>query len=170
MRNYDGIFEIRPSLIGTLSTISGTAIGAPINVQGFRDVLGILVAGALAGSTGSTVNLAVKIQESSTPTGTGANWTDITNNAYNQGSFNFTTLTFGDTTGTHIPYAMGKAFCVLKDGNRKQYIRAHATLSGTVGLGPKFSVTFMLGRPDDTLYVNNAVTVPSGNVELTKLL
>ena len=55
MRNYDGIFEIRPSLIGTLSTISGTALGAPINVQGFRDVLGILVAGALAGSTGSTV-------------------------------------------------------------------------------------------------------------------
>ena len=174
MRDYINQFQAYPSLIGTMSVIGGTAVGAPVDCLGFKDVLGVLVAGALQGSTGSTVNLAVKVQESATPTGT--NWTDITNEAVSQGSFNFTTLTFGDsiaggtTTGTWIPYESVKKYGRLSDGNRLRYIRAHATLSGTVGLGPKFTALFMLGRPDDSAIISAAVVVPSGNVELTKLL
>ena len=174
MRNHNSVFEVRPSLIGTLSTINATAIGAPIDTIGFADVLATLVAGAIAGSTGATVNLAIKVQESATATGT--NWTDITNEAVSQGSFNFTTLTFGGdiaggtTTGTWLGYQMGKKYARLSDANRLRYIRAHATLTGTVGLGPKFAVSFLLGRPDDTLYANNAVLVGSGNIEATKLI
>jgi hypothetical protein len=173
MRNYDGVFEVRPSLIGTISTIGGTAVGAPIDCRGFGDVLAILTAGALQGSTGSTVYLDVKVQESASATGT--NWTDITNGAHT-GTFDFDQITFGgnlaggDTTGTWQPYAVGKAYEIVGQSPRLRYIRAHATLSGTVGLGPKISVAFLLGRPVDSLYINNATTVGSGNIELTKLL
>ena len=141
---------------------------------GFRDALVTLVAGAIQGSTGSTVTLAVKIQESASATGT--NWTDITDEGALGGSAAFTTLTFGggiaggDTTGTWLPYQMGKEYVRLADGTRQRYVRAHATLNGTIGLGPKFAVTFLLGRPVDTLYAANGVVVPSGNVQLTKLL
>jgi hypothetical protein len=178
MRNYDGIFEYRPSLIGTIGVIGATAVGIPIDTQAFKDCLGLLTAGAVQGSTGSTVTLAIKLQESATPTGTGANWTDITNGALHNGSWDFDDLTFGgttaggDTTGTWQSYRTGKSYDYLggQDPNRKRYIRCHATLTGTEGIGPKFSVGFLLGRPNDTLYINNAVTFASTNIELTKLL
>lgn len=176
MRDRESMVEVRPSLIGTLSTIGGTAVGIPVDTLGFKEVLGILVAGAVAGSTGSTVNLAIKVQESASPAGTGAGWSDITNGAICAGSFNFTTLIFGGdlaggtTTGTWLPYQMDKQSEKVCDGRRLRYIRAHATLSGTVGIGPKFAATFVLGRPIDTLYAANAVTMASTNVELTKLL
>ncbi len=174
MRNYTGTFDVRPSLIGTLSTINATATGCPIDTLGFADVMASLVAGALVGSGGSTVSLAIKIQESASPTGT--NWTDITNEAVSQGSFNLTTLNFGNdiaggtTTGTWIPYQAVEKYAKLADGNRLRYIRAHATLTGTVGLGPKFAVSFIMGRSDDSYYLNSAVSFGSGNIEAAKLL
>ena len=176
MRGYDGIFEYRPSLIGTISVIAGTAVGIPIDCMGFRDALGLLTAGAVQGSTGSTVTLAIKVQESASATGT--NWTDITNGAVHNGSWDFTDVQFGhnlaggDTTGTWQTYKTGKEYDYTagRDPNRLRYIRAHATLTGTVGIGPKFCVGFLLGRPGDTLYINNAVSFASTNVELTKLL
>lgn len=178
MRQYSDIMEYRPSLIGTISTIGGTAVGIPVDCLGFSDALAILTAGALVGSTGSTVTLAVKLQESATPTGTGANWTDITDGAVHAGSWDFDDITFGgnlaggDTTGTWQPYQTGKQYDYVggRDYKRKRYIRAHATLAGTVGLGPKFSVGILLGRPNDTLYINNATSFASTNVELTPLL
>lgn len=168
------IFEFRPSMMGTLSTIAATAVGCPVDRNGFASVLGIVCAGALVGSTGSTVGLTIKVQESAIPTGT--NWTDITNEAVSQGSFNFPTLTFGGdiaggtTTGTWLPYQMAKKFAKLSDANRLRWIRAHATLTGTVGLGPKFVAGFLLGNPGDTLYAAGGVTIGSGNIEMTKLL
>ncbi len=174
MRQSTSILELRPSLIGTLSTIGATAVGVPIDTLGFADVLATLCAGAIVGSGGSTVVLAVKVQESATATGT--NWTDITNEAISQGSFNFTSLTFGGdvaggtTTGTWLGYQMGKKYAKLSDSNRLRYIRAHATLTGTVGLGPKFVAAFLLGHPNDTLYASNAVLIGSGNIEVSKLL
>ena len=178
MRNYTDTFEYRPSLIGTISVISGTAVGIPVDCLGFSDCLALLTAGAIQGSTGSTVTLAVKIQESASPTGTGAGWTDITNGAVHAGSFDFTSLTFADeiaggqTTGSWLPYETGKEYEFLmgKDAGRKRYIRAHATLTGTVGVGPKFCVGFLLGRPGSSNNINNAVYFASTNVELTKLL
>lgn len=174
MRSYVNSLDVRPSLIGTLSTIGATAVGVPIDTQGFADVMAVLVAGAVVGSSGSTVSLAVKIQESATATGT--NWTDITNEAVSQGSFNLTTITMGDdiaggtTTGTWLGYEVSKKYAKLSDGNRLRYIRAHATLTGTVGLGPKFCVNMILGRPNDTYYINTAGVYGSGNVEVSKLL
>lgn len=174
MRNYNSILDVRPSMIGTLSTISATAVGVPVDTQGFADVMAVLTAGAVNGSTGATVNLAIKIQESATATGT--NWTDITNEAVSQGSFNLTTLTFGGdiaggtTTGTWLGYQVAKKYAKIADGNRLRYIRAHATLTGTVGIGPKFAVNFIMGRPDDTYYINTSGLYGSGNVEVSKLL
>lgn len=176
MNDLANITTFKPSLMGTMSVISATAVGAPIDTIGFQSVLGIIAAGGLQGSTGATVNLAIKVQESADPVGTGANWTDITNEAVSQGSFSFTTITLGDsiaggtTTGTWIPYESEKKFARLSDGNRKRYIRMHATLSGTVGLGPKICAGFLLHKPVSTEYVGSAVVVASGNVELTKLL
>jgi len=168
MRNYDGVFEVRPSLIGTMSVIGGTAVGIPVDCRGFGDVLAILTAGALAGSTGSTIYLNVKVQESAIATGT--NWNDITDGAYNKGSWDFDQVSFEATTPNWIPFAVGKSYEIVGQSPRKRYIRAHATLSGTVGLGPKISVAFLLGRPIDSLYITNATTFASTNVELTKLL
>jgi hypothetical protein len=166
--------SIQPSLIGTLSTIGGTAVGAPIDRIGFSYGVAFLSAGALQGSTGSTVTLSIKIQESATATGT--NWTDITNEALSNSSYNLSAVTFGgnlaggDTTGTWQSYQTVKKFAKLSDANRQRFIRCHATLSGTVGLGPKFVAGFVLGNPLDTLYVANPVVTASGNIELTKLL
>lgn len=176
MNDFVNSVQFVPSLIGTISTINGTAVGAPINRQGFQGAMGILSAGSVQGSTGSTITLTVKWQESSNPTGTGANWTDITNEAISSGSFKFDALVFGDelaggtTTGTWLPYETTKKYCKLSDGNRLQYLRAHATLTGTVGIGPKFMAGLLLEKPVDTYYVSSAVVVPSGNVELSKLL
>lgn len=174
MRNHT--FNVIPALVGTMSTIGGTAVGYPIDTLGFADMLAILCAGGLQGSTGATVNIAVKWQESSTPTGTGALWTDITNEAVSQSSYTLPTITLGDelaggtTTGTWLPAETVKKYAKLADGNRLRYIRCHATLTGTVGLGPKISVLALLGRTDDTYYVQTAVVQPSGNVEVSKLL
>jgi hypothetical protein len=167
MRNYADIFAYHPSMIGTLSTIGGTAIGAPVCIQGFRDVLALLTAGAVFGSgTGSTITLAVKMQQSASATGTGAGWTDITPGDVNS-TFAFTTLTF---TGTDPAFKMEEKYERIGNAITGKFIRAHATLAGTVGLGPKFSVGFLLGRPTDTLYVGSATTEATGNVEYTKLL
>ena len=176
MRSYAGMFEFTPSLMGSMSVIGGTAIGAPIDRFGFADCLGIVCAGGLQGSTGATVTLAVKVQESAVPEGTGALWSDITNEATSLGSFSFSDIVLGDsiaggtTTATWIPYETVKKYARLTDGNRKRYLRMHATLSGTVGLGPKICAGFLLGRSNDTAYIVDPVVQGSGNVELTKLL
>ena len=167
MRQHPDCLELRPSLIGTLSTIGGTAVGAPVSILGFRDVLATLVAGAVFGSgSGSTIALAVKIQQSATPTGTGALWTDVTPGDVNT-TYAFTTMTF---TGTDPAFKMQKIYERVGNSLTGPWIRAHATLAGTVGLGPKFCVNFLMGRPNDTLYVQSASTHSTGNVEYTKLL
>ena len=173
MRDLASLTDYRPSLIGTLSTIGGTAVGAPVDCLGFADAIALLSAGAVTGSAGAGIFLDVKIQESATATGTGANWSDITDGTVN-GSFDFDQLSIGHgvDAGTWISYQVGKVAEHIcgKDYNRKRYIRAHATLSGTVGLGPKISVGFLLNRPNDTLYITNATEYGSTNVELTQLL
>ena len=176
MNDFVNNVQVVPALMGTMSVITGTAVGAPINVLGFQGMMGVCAVGGVQGSTGATVTLSVKWQESASPTGTGANWTDITNEAVSQGSFAFDSIILGDsiaggtTTGTWIPYESVKKYCRLSDGRRLQWIRAHATLTGTVGIGPKIFVGALLEKPVDTYYVSSAVVVASGNVELTKLL
>lgn len=168
MRNYDDIVDLHPSLMGTMSAIGATAVGAPVDTHGFGDCLAILLAGAVAGSgTGALHTLDIKIQESATPDGTGSSWSDITNRSggSNTGTWDFDSLSI---SGTSAQMYMQKQYCRLSDANRSRYIRAHATLSGTVGLGAQFSVSFLLGRPNDTLYISNAETQATGNVEFYK--
>lgn len=168
MRRYDDLLEVMPSMIGTISTIGGTAIGAPVCVQGFKDVMAVLVAGALFGTGDgtATVTLSVKIQESASATGTGALWTDVQGDV--NGTFDFDDVTFG-LASTNVNNHCQKQYERIGTGITKKWIRAHATLSGTVGLGPKFSVTFLLGRPIDTLYIQEPSTVATGNNQFTLL-
>lgn len=170
MRENSGLLELRPTLIGTLSTIGGTAVGRPVDTMGFSDVLAVLTAGALAGSAGANCSYAVKFQESASADGTGANWSDIENGAIN-GTMAFTTLTFsGIDAGTFANYQADKLYERLSDGNRARYIRAHATLTGTAGYGAKLSVVCLLGRPSDTLWINGATSFGTDNLEVTQLL
>ncbi len=157
MRNYDGMFEWKPSLIGTI-TVAKTAVGAPVKVTGFQDVLALLVAGASFGTGGNAGVLSVTIEESATATGTGASWTTIPG------------LTFDDVTladGTSPIMYMGKQYAQLNDGSRKTWIRAKASMAGTDSVNPKFSVGFLLGRPIDTLYITDATTQATGNTQFT---
>lgn len=176
MNDLTNSISVVPCLIGTMSVIGGTAVGTPVLTRGFQGALAIAMVGGVQGSTGATVNVDIKFQESANPTGTGANWADITNEAITNGSFNLDTITLGDsiaggtTTGTWLAYESVKKYCRISDANRLAYIRPHATLSGTVGIGPKLSVVLLMEKPYDTYYVQSAVVQASGNVELTKLL
>ncbi len=176
MNDLTNSISVIPCLIGTMGVIGGTALGTPVLTRGFQGAMAIATVGGLQGSTGSTVGVAIKFQESLDPLGIGTAWSDITNEAISNGSFNLDTMTLGDsiaggtTTGTWIAYESVKKYCKLTDANRKPYIRPHATLTGTVGLGPKVSVVLLMEKPYDTYYVQSAVVQASGNTELTKLL
>ena len=164
MRGYDGMLELRPSLIGTITAVA-TACGAPVDTLGFADVLATLVLGAVSGSgTGATGSLAIKIQESGSPTGTGALWTDITDGAVHAGSFDFDAVALANTD----PQMYKQTQYEILGIGRKRWIRAHASMSGTAGISPKFCVQFLLGRPNDTLYIGKAATQGTGNTEFTK--
>lgn len=164
MINRADSLDLRPSLIGTI-TASATAVGAPIDTQGFSSVLAILVAGAGYGTGANAATLTVKIQESASATGTGTAWTDITNGTVN-GSFKFSDISFTDITDPNL--RMGKKFEVLSDGVRARYIRFHASLAGTAGSSPKICGAFLLGDAIDSIaYILNGATQATGNSEYT---
>lgn len=164
MRSYADTLDLRPSLIGTICAAT-TAVGAPIDTIGFADVLATLVLGAVYGSgTGATASLTIKIQESATATGTGALWSDITDGAVHAGSFDFDAVSINGTD----PAMQKQTQYEHLGGGRLRYIRAHATMAGTAGVMPKYCVSFLLGRPSDTLYVAKATSQATGNVEFSK--
>lgn len=166
MREYSGMYELRPSICGEMaSAASATAIGAPVDTMGFADVLAILTMGGVAGTEANSNTVSVKIQESSSPTTIGTTWTDIGDGAIS-GTFAIASQLIASTNP--LLY-MGKKYERLSDGKRKRYIRAHATIVGTAGTTVKISAAFLLGRPIDTLYINNAVSAASGNSEFSQL-
>lgn len=166
MRQYSDMLELRSSLVGTMACDS-TAVGATVDTLGFADVLAVLIAGAVSGTDTNYAGLDVKIQESATPTGTGANWTDISDGDVN-GSFDFDTMGF--YAGTNGGIQQQKVYERLTGSVRKRYIRAHATIAGTDGAHVKLACHFLLGRPVDTLYINGGTTQATGNVEYSQLL
>lgn len=161
MRGYDGTFEFRPSLVGTLS-YNLTACGNPVKVTGFADVMAVLIAGAVQGSANNQGTLNVKIQESASSTGTGALWSDITDGAIN-GTFAFTEIAIAAGTNQVI-YAQ-KKYERMNDANRKAWIRAHATVAGTDSISIKYSVGFLLGRPIDSVYITDATSYSTLNTQ-----
>jgi len=163
MRGYATELELRPSMVGLMQS-SVTAVGAPVDTLGFADVLLVLTAGAVAGTEANVNTLTVTVQESDSPTAIGTGWTDITNGAVN-GSFKLAIA----LTSTNPVLYMDKEYERLADGTRKRYLRAHAAVVGTLGTNIKFSAAFLLGRPVDTLYINNATSIASGNTEFTQL-
>ncbi len=159
MRTVDATRDLHPSLIGSLSVNAITAVGASVDTLGFSNVLAFVMASAVVGSNPGL--LLLKVQESATPTGT--NWTDITNGALN-GSF---TLSLTWATGTDPAPRMARSFERLNDANRLRYIRLLAVNNGTSGLGVRYAGGFLLGHPDDTLYVANAQTQATGNSQFS---
>lgn len=157
MRNLDGIFEWRPSLIGSIA-IAATACGAPVKTIGFQEVLALLIVGAISGTADTHGVLSVTIEESATATGTGASWTTISGMTFDDIAFD---------TGTDANLRMGKQYSLLADGTRKTWIRAKASLAGTAATGAKYSVGFLLGKPIDTLYITDAATQPTNNNQFT---
>jgi len=164
MRRMQSNLDIRPSLCGSIAGASKTACGAAIDTLGFNDCLAIMMIGGIAGTAGVYSNLAVKFQECATASGTGAAWTDITNEGAVGGSFDFDTVEVYALTNPFM-YA-AKKYAKLSDGVRLRYIRAHATLTGTVGCAPKIAVGLMLGSPIETLYMkssDNPIAMGTGN-------
>lgn len=153
--------DFMPSLLGTMSAIGGTYIGASIDRKGFSDVLAFYAIGALnpTNFTGP-VTVAIKVQESAD----NSTWSDITNGAYNAGSFAFSTVTL---TSTQPQIYKGEKYERFDDANRKQWIRMHATVGGTVGFGPKVCAGFLLSRPVDTYYVGQGSTQGTGGADFT---
>lgn len=146
----DTSIKFAPTLWGSMSTDTKTAVGIPVDTRGFNGCLATLVTGAAAGSNGACeMALDCKIQECATQTGTGALWADVTD-------FDLTQIAI--TSTGPLLYFEKKYMQFAPD--HKRYIRAHLTgSSGAAGLGPRFSVNLILTDPVDTLYVVDTATV-----------
>jgi len=165
MRSYADLLDLRPSLIGTIY-VSKTAIGAPVDTIGFSDVLAVLIVGACFGTGGNAGVLSVKFQECATMTGTGALWSDITPGAVNA-TFSMADISIADATSPIMYMGTKYEHIGASDANRKRYIRAHATMTGTDACNPKFSVGFLLGRAVNSDYIAKAVQMGTGNSQFT---
>jgi len=162
MLDLGNAFDFRASLVGSIY-VGETAVGAPVDTQGFSQVLALIVSGAVGGTDGAYTSLAIKIQESDTATAIGSDWSDIENGQVN-GTMALTAI--GHQAGTNDVIDMGKLYEKVSDGVRLRYLRAHATLTGTAGGQPRYSVGFLLGTPMDTVfYVVNPSSQPTGNTE-----
>ena len=169
MRNYNSTFHVKNGLTGVIFSTGATAAtlqGNVIDTIGFGDMLAVLCVGSLRG-TGAAVaacNLTVKIQESAT---VGTNWTNITDGAINgtatvKGSATFDVL---EVAGGIVAHSSGqyqrKMYLSLNDGIRQRYLRVNASVLGTSTLAAQFavSVAIMLGRPVDSNYIIDAISV-----------
>jgi|WetSurMetagenome_2_1015567.scaffolds.fasta_scaffold191356_1 hypothetical protein len=161
MRYDASCLELRASLVGSIAQ-GKTAVGAPIDTRGFRDVLAVLMVGMVTGTAANYGSVTVKFQESTSPTGTGAGWTDVTPGTINS-TFAFSAL--GGFVGTDANLQQRLMYERLDDSNRKRYIRAHATCAGTDSCNIKYAVGLLMGNPYDTLYVTQATSIATGNVE-----
>ena len=164
MNSLNDIMDFQATLVGSIA-VGATAVGAPTNTKGFAQVMAVITAGAAFGTGGNAAALNVKIQESDTATAIGSDWSDIENCTVN-GTMAFAELAWADVTDPNP--LQGKIYEQFGDGKRKQFIRAHATLSGTAGSSPKYAVGFLLENPVDTVaYITNATSVSTGNAEYT---
>jgi hypothetical protein len=166
MHQIQSMQDWRPTLVGTLyaGATGATYHGNAVCINGFGEARLLVAFKTL--TAGTAVNLAtltLKVQESATLAGTGSAWSDITDGEV-MGSFKVAlTLT---APGTHVLEATS-AYERLVRGDRKQFIRVHATIAGTAGIGAALAAGFMLGSPISTLYVTNPVLFSTNSAEVT---
>jgi len=168
VRDYKTTMEVFNALTCVLfasDSTGNTGYGCSIDTLGFKDVLGVVTMGAISGTAASTGELTVKFQEAIQASGP---FSDITNGAI-MGTMKVALNVIGYTAVTN-PYAyMGKLYEKLNDGTRSRYIRCHATLKGTAASGyfaGPISVAVILGRPGDTLWIQNPASIGSGNADV----
>jgi hypothetical protein len=155
--------EFHPSLIGSFSTAIGTYIGIPVDCLGFTSGLAFAAAGATQGTAGVTWRINIKVQECARLLGSGTEWSDITNGALS-GTWKLSEL--AADCGTNSTLYKDQVAELISDGNRKQFIRMHATLTGTATSAPKLFGGFIL-QSRSTNYVQAASSVGTNNKEVT---
>lgn len=159
-----GMFKLIPSLFGSLSVTGVTACGNSIDSRGFKGLLATLVCGAAASSSGLCSGLVeVKIQEAETLGAAGASWTDITDGVIN-GSFKFSTAMI---TASGPTLYIKDMYERLDSDSRKRYLRAHATITATSGIGIRYTCNLILCDPEDTLYAVQPTSYATSNAEFT---
>lgn len=157
MEVYNAITAV---IVGSDST-GCTANGATIDTHGFADVLCVACMGQIYSTNATPAELVIDILECSASTGP---FTSIGNGAIN-GTAQFKVNVKGHTVVTTPANYMGKWYEKLQDGNRLRYLTVRATVKGTSAklVGGPVSVSLILGRPSDTLYIQNPASVGTGN-------
>jgi len=164
MQDLQNVFDYRATLLGSIY-VGETAVGAPVDTLGFSQVLALLTSGCVGGTDGAYTLLSVKIQESATATAIGTGWTDIDDGQVN-GTMEFADV--GHQAGTNDVIDNQSIYEKVGDGVRKRYVRAHASLAGTAGGQPRYSVGILLGAPMDTIhYIQSPTSQATGNTEFT---
>jgi len=165
MRNLDKIHEVYNALscvlFGSDST-GNTGYGVTIDTNGFEDLLAVVCMGNVSGTAASNGELVVKFQESANGT---TGFTDITDGAIN-GTMQVKLRVKGHTAGTTPMNYQTKLYERMKDGTRKRYVRCHATMLATASsgiFGGPINVAVLLGRPQNTAYIQAPSLVASGN-------
>lgn len=166
MRAYNQQLELYNLLSCVLTgsdATGGTANGASINRTTFADVLMVVTMGEIYGSAATPAELVVSLTESDALSGP---FTVIGNGAIT-GTCTLKINVKGDTVATNPGNYMGKLYERLSDGNRKKFLSCIATLKGTSAkqTGGAISVSLLLGRPSDTLYIANPSSVGTGNTK-----
>jgi hypothetical protein len=173
MKSIKDISDLRLLLCGILTTTSTTATTCysyPIDTLGFEEVMAIVTMGSLWSTASQNADVYVKFQEGSVAQGTGGAWSDITD-GYPCGSFDvgaIATSTPGAVASQKVGY-WGREYMQLGSDKRKRYLRAVASVTGTIGNGPLFvpiSVAVLLGHAISTDYIANASSATTSLTEV----
>jgi len=170
MRDYASIMEVRNAWCGVVlgsEADACTAYGASIDTTGFQDVLAAISIGNIYGTAGRASDITISIQESDS---INASFATIGDGLVN-GSM---TTTIAVLHSTYPIMYVGKLYerlgpTSITGGTRKRYLRPHISIIGTANanMGAAISVAMLLGRPKDTLYIQNPVIAPTGGAEYT---
>lgn len=166
MRGYNQTLELYNLLSCVLTgsdSTGGTANGASISRTTFKDVLMVVSIGEIYSTASTPAELTVSLTESDALSGP---FTVIGNGAIN-GTATLNINVLAGVVATTPGNYMGKLYEKLSDGKRKKFLSCIATLKGTSAkqVGGAISVSLLLGRPSDTLYIASPVSIGTGNTK-----
>ncbi len=164
MRGYDKQMELYNLLSCVLAgsdSTGGTANGASISRTTFADVLMVVSMGEIYSTNATPAELVIQLTEGDALTGP---FTPIGDGALN-GSCTVKINVLGHSAVTTPANYMGKLYERLSDSKRKHFLSCRATLKGTSAakIAGAISVSLLLGRPSDTLYIANPSSIGTGN-------